>query len=240
MKKYLYWVIFQQHIDFRPRSTHIYSGLLIEHDVFKPYPNLRRILMQRNYQILAITTNKKKLIPSLQKELESLFTSLNSLEYIEMNECYLDDTFVVHLPKQLKAVNFDNNQFQKLNVHWATELEEISAKNNSLDSVPKLSVPSPPLKILRLSENPLKEMTIVDIAQLCELTLLELNFPPNSHYLSLAGYCQCVMLKQWAVEAEIQGVDSLKCYDQGNFNLYTEQGGQRTGCFMADVYPSTG
>lgn len=190
--------------------------------MFKPYTKLKRILMKKNIQILLTSTAGSL---TRKEELQEIFKhaliGLDSLEYLEMNECYLGDWVSVYLPYQLKILNFDKNRYHKIDVHWASDLEELSAKENYLENIPKLSVPSPPLKILRLNENPLNEMTVTDVAQLCEITLLELQFSDQSFYVSEAGYCQCLLLKKWANETELKGVENVKCFDGGNSNLLT-------------------
>lgn len=211
-------LIFQQVIDLRPKTDldTVQTAVALTPDSFKPYSQIKRIMMRKNNQFHGFVGGG---VTNFQHMLSTVFTSLNSLEYLELSKCYLKDTLVVHLPPQLKILNMDENQYQKLNVHWADELEELSAKNNKLANIPKLSVPKPPLKILRLNNNPLKEMTVTDIAELCELQLLELNFHFTGHFVSSAGYCQCTMLKKWAQEIELKGLENVKCYDNGNFYL---------------------
>lgn len=144
--------------------------------------------------------------------LEQAFKYIDTLEYLEFSHSLLHDDYIIHLPKNLKILNVDNNQYENLNAHWAEELQEINAAYNKLINIPKIHFSGPPLEKLRLKQNPMDKMTVLDIAPLCELVVLELDFTGlKSYYNTEASYCDCTMLKQWASDAELAGLENITC-----------------------------
>ncbi|XP_065213374.1 uncharacterized protein LOC135840676 [Planococcus citri] len=190
----------------RPSGIFIYNV-----NTFKPFADLRRIIIKHNMQMR--NTN-----PALEtinyNMLEQAFQYIETLEYLEFSDSSLKDDYTIHLPKKLKILNVDRNDFKILDAHWCEELEEISANNNRLKNIPKLHFEGPPLKKLLLKGNPMDDMTVLNIAPLCELTVLELEFSGvKSYYNTQASYCNCMMIKQWAKDAKISGPENLKCVE---------------------------
>ncbi|XP_065204054.1 uncharacterized protein LOC135834142 [Planococcus citri] len=182
------------------------NSVMLAPFVFDEY-QLQRIIIRRHHQFVG------RIGPDAKFILTTFIRRLKSLEYFELSDCDLRNEHVIGLPENLKILNVDYNLYTRLDVETGSKLEEISAKGNRLRTVPQLSTSSS-LKTLRLSGNPLQDMTIVDLAPFCSLRLLEVKFPVNSFYTNEDGFCECMMLIRYAkyVEVKLEGLGNVDCF----------------------------
>lgn len=174
---------------------------------------LEKIILTRNY-IMHWGVKSKNIKLSASPDFHSLFQNLASLKHFEFTDSYLSNTVYMTLPNNLITVVVDKNEFSFLDLHHCSQLEEVSANDNILQNIPMLHEPLPPLKILRLKNNPLDKMTILTIAPLCQLKVLQLQFPVGSRYNKYGSdksYCECVTLVAWIKKAKISGVETVEC-----------------------------
>lgn len=179
-------------------------------DDFQRYTKLKRLVIERS------KPSTYQTFPKINKVYQDCFRDAKSLQQFEFTNSNLSEKFTIGWPKNVKFLKIDNNKFQQLDLQGCKEIQELSANGNNLINLPKFHYPLPPIKIMRLKGNPLDNMTILTIAPLCELTLIELEFPPGSHYAqkgSLVSYCDCQLLKKWAHEADISGPDKIECVE---------------------------
>lgn len=191
-----------------------YTTFFIQREPFLEYPHLQYIVIYYNWITHVLNPGNPANIPP-PTVYQDVFKDLSSLEHLEFSYSDLKDIYIMELPVNLKTLIVYKNKYEyNLDVHWCPKLEEINANDNKLQNIPKLHQPPPPLKTLRLKGNPLSNMTILNIAPLCNLTLLELQFPPNTHFNnsnSKDSYCQCETLKAWSEKANFSGPDKLAC-----------------------------
>ena len=144
-----------------------------------------------------------------------LFSDLDNLEHLEFSVSTLKDEWPVRYPKNIKTLILDYNLYSELDVHWCEKIEELSVANNLLNNIPKLHDPPPPLKILRLKFNPMNDLRIMHIAQLCKLAVLELEFKEGDYYYDSAYnetvYCDCFAIVLWLKEMKITGSAKFSC-----------------------------
>ncbi|XP_065217316.1 uncharacterized protein LOC135843377 [Planococcus citri] len=135
--------------------------------------------------------------------------NVNGLRRLEINDTGLNtQRHIWKLPASLKHLKLVNQDYTKYDLRRCTELEVLDFSNNRLFEMPLLSRPSPPLKELDLSKNPLYEFTVEDIAPLCDLRKLNVDY---SGMGSRHRNCECLRLKEW--------VSFLKAETDGNFEF---------------------
>lgn len=176
--------------------------------------NLHTIILKKNYVMHWGSKEIKKRLPVNSAAFENLFKNLIALKNLEFTDSCLGDDWQLTLPQNLKKLVVDKNEYSELDVHHAPHLEEISANDNHLKKLPLLHDPLPPLKILRFQNNPLEDMTILTLAPLCQLQVIQLKFPSNTRYSksnSEEDYCECYTLVSWIKKENITGVEHVQC-----------------------------
>lgn len=194
----------------------------IKPDQLTRLPDLHTIILKNNYVMHWGSKQLEKRVPVNNAAFEYLFKNLYMLKNLEFSDSHLGDNWQLTLPKSLKKLVIDKNDYNILDVHHAPELEEISANLNHLQNVPILHDPPPPLKILRMQNSPLEEMTILGIAPLCQLEVLQLEFPSNTRYSKInseKSYCECNTLISWIKKAQIMGVENVECSKPGGAGM---------------------
>ncbi|XP_065206884.1 uncharacterized protein LOC135836168 [Planococcus citri] len=141
-----------------------------------------------------------------------VFSKLTNLEEFDFSASELESNHQWVLPKALKKYSVNDNLYRFLDVHWCDELEELSVNNNYLEELPKFHSPLPPLKILRGKGNPFDKLKLVEVARFCYLMELQLEPPDYAFLRKSEGFCDCTLLKYYAKEMEIKGLDTLLCF----------------------------
>lgn len=181
---------------------------------FPQYPNLKQVIIKND---VIITLNvasfhfKDMYTIFYTHNLEKTFQDCDNLEILHLDSCQFFEKIQFKLPKNLKIYNTAGNLYKMMKIQGSGKLIEVNANNNPLNNVPLFTDPIPPLTTLRLKGCPLTMMTILDLAPLCELSLLELQFPSDNRLVTSEGYCNCTILLDYAKETALK-VDSVKCY----------------------------
>lgn len=148
-----------------------------------------------------------------------IFSKLEKLQVLEFTYSQLTDEEMWQLPASLRKYNVDGNEYTYLDVSMCPELEELSANDNKLKRMPALSHPPPPIEALYLKNNLMDDLTVHDIAPLCNLKKLKLELPSNTFLYHPSGSCRCMQLDRWIDVFGISGAE-LNC-DLGDGNIFS-------------------
>lgn len=143
------------------------------------------------------------------------FLPLTNLDVLDISFMRYNVPFNLNWPPSVRTLSISKNRNQRnINLSPLPDLATLNAVDCSLMYFPEFNE-SASIKQIDLSKNPLNNFSVRDLAMLCQLEEVRLQWTEDSTLNSSQRWCDCIKIQTWLDQHGVT-VTSLNCTKTGN------------------------